>query len=173
MIALQPLKGKQTKVTMVLFIIYLLVLTWIILFKFSFSLQDISTLRSVNLIPLAGTAVRNNQLDYAELFSNVLIFVPFGLYLSMLKPTWGFLKKISPIAGVSLSFEILQYILAIGATDITDLLSNTIGGIMGIILFHVFKKIFKNKTIKFLNIVTVVGTVGIVAFLALLMIANV
>jgi len=169
----QPLKGSQRKVTIVLFIIYLLVLTWIILFKFSFSLQDISTLRSVNLIPLAGTAVRNNQLDYAELLSNVLIFVPFGLYISMLKPTWGFFAKIIPIAGVSLLFEVLQYVLAIGATDITDLLGNTLGGILGIILYLMFSKLLKNKVITVLNIITAIGTIGIVAFLAWLMLANV
>jgi len=169
----QPLRGNQKRVTMVLFIIYLLVLTWIILFKFSFSLQDISTLRSVNLIPLAGTAVRNNQLDYTELLSNVLIFVPFGLYISMLKPAWGFLKKIIPIAGVSLLFEVLQYILAIGATDITDLMGNTLGGILGIILYLIFRKLLKNKVIMVLNIITVIGTIGIVTFLAWLMLINV
>lgn len=160
MIILQKLKGKQKQLTLILFVIYLLMLTWIILFKFSFSIQDISSLRSVNLIPLKGTAVRNNQLDYVELLSNVLIFVPFGIYVSMLKPHWRFLKQLLPFIGVSLLFEIFQYVFAIGATDITDLLGNTVGGIIGIILCVIFKRVFKDKALKTLNIIAMIGTVG-------------
>lgn len=163
---------KQKKLTRVLFIIYLLVLIWIIVFKFSFSLDDISSLRSVNLVPLEGTAVRNNQYDYSELLNNVLIFMPFGLYIGMLKPNWGFLTQLLPIAGTSLLFEILQYVFAIGATDVTDLIGNTLGGALGLLFCFVFSKIFRSHSIKILNIIGVIGTVIMFSFFTLLIFAN-
>lgn len=169
---LKQIKEKHRKQTLVLFIIYLLVLTWVIVFKFSFSLQDISTLRSVNLIPLEGTAVRNNQLDYNEVLSNVFIFVPFGLYLGMLKPNWNFFMKLLPIASVSLLFEGVQYAFAIGATDITDLIGNTLGGALGIGFCFLFKKIFKIYSIKMLNGIAMFGTIGIFALFTLLILGN-
>jgi glycopeptide antibiotics resistance protein len=163
---------KQKNLTYILFILYLLVLIWIIVFKFSFSLEDIPTLRSVNLVPLEGTAVRNNQYDYGELLSNVLIFVPFGLYMSMLKPRWRFLAQLLPIAGTSLLFESLQYIFAIGATDITDLIGNTLGGVLGILFCYIFSKIFQTQSTKLLNTIASIGTIAIFALFALLMIVN-
>lgn len=36
---------------------------------------------------------------------------------------------------VTLLYEVVQYIFAIGASDITDLLGNTLGGVIGIALF--------------------------------------
>lgn len=142
------------------------------MFKFSFSIQDIPTLRSVNLIPLEGTAIRNNQLDYHELLGNVLIFVPFGLYISILKTKSGFFKKILPIAAVSLLFEGLQYILAIGATDITDLIGNTLGGAIGIGCYFLLKKIFKTQSVKISNITATVGTIIIFILFSTLFLAN-
>lgn len=126
---------NEKRMTKLLFLTYFLLLTWIIVMKMEFSFDAIYRMRSLNLIPLEGTAVYNNQLDYKEIYLNILIFIPFGLYLSMLKPDWPFLKKLFPIFLISLSFESLQYLLSIGASDITDLIGNTLGGLIGIITY--------------------------------------
>ena len=36
----------------VMFVVYFLILTWIIVFKMSFSLEELGHIRSLNLIPL-------------------------------------------------------------------------------------------------------------------------
>lgn len=162
----------QKKITKFLFIIYLLVLIWIILFKMSFSIQDLPRFRGINLIPFKGTAIVNNTLDYSEILNNILIFVPFGLYLSMLKPHESFLKKITPIAIVSLLFESIQYIFAIGGTDITDFIGNTLGGITGIAIYFVAHKVFKKQTIKIANTLATIGTVGVLTLLLMLILGN-
>ncbi|WP_240549812.1 VanZ family protein [Metabacillus dongyingensis] len=77
-----------------------------------FSFQDLPDFRGINLIPFAGSVIVNNQIDFNEIIFNVLAFIPFGIYISMLKPNWSFLKKIAVIAGVSLLFEVLQFIFA-------------------------------------------------------------
>lgn len=155
-------KNNQVKLTFGLFIVYFSVLIWIILFKMQFSFNDLPHFRGLNLIPFAGSVIKNNQLDYSEIILNMVVFIPFGLYLSMIKLNWSFWKKIIHIAGVSLLFELLQFLFAIGGTDITDLISNTLGGAVGIGFYIVFSKILKEKTNKILNILALIGTISIV-----------
>lgn len=157
-------KTRQHRITVALLIIYLIAITWIILFKMQFSLSDllqVTNFRSINLVPFEGTAVYNNQLHYTEIIYNILIFIPFGIYISILKPTWAFLLKLAPIAVVSLLFESLQYIFIIGGSDITDFLANTLGGLIGILIFFLMKKLFKNKASKALILFAILGTISI------------
>jgi len=161
-------KNNQVKLTFGLFIVYFVLLIWIIVFKMQYSLNDLPNFRGLNLIPFAGSIIKNNQLDYSEIIQNVIVFIPFGLYLSMIKPDWPFWKKSISIAGVSLSFELMQFLFAIGGADITDLIGNTLGGVVGIGSYIVFSRILKEKTIKILNILALTGTICIVLLLGLL-----
>lgn len=111
---------RQKWLTALLFVIYSTVLIWIILFKMQFSLQDISTIRYVNVIPFDKPMVTNGKINYSEMYLNALVFAPFGMYLAMLKPKWSTLIKLMVITVVSLSFEVLQYIFMIGSSDSTD-----------------------------------------------------
>jgi glycopeptide antibiotics resistance protein len=164
-------KNNQNIITAGLLVAYLFALTWIILFKMQFSFQDLrhsTDFRGINLIPFAGSVIKNNQIDIGEIILNVLAFIPFGIYISMLKPNWSFLKKIVPIAGVSLLFEVLQFIFAIGGSDITDLMGNTLGGIIGVGVYIVFCKLFSTKANKILNVLALIGTICIIALVLLL-----
>lgn len=153
---------QQRYFTAFLFAVYLLALIWIIVFKLHFSLSDIPYYRSVNLIPLKGSAY--GQLS-AEVLNNVYIFIPFGIYLSMLKGEWSFWQKTLTIAFVSITFECLQYLFAIGASDITDVIGNTLGGIIGIVIYALFHFILKSQTNKILNGIALFVTLGIPLFL--------
>src|SRR5690625_5812165 len=106
--------------TTLLLILYLIILAWIILFKMQFSIEALyqfTGFRSVNLVPFEGTAVYDGILDIGEITYNVLIFIPFGIYISMLQPNCHFLQKIIHIAVVSLLFEVFKYIFIIGSWD--------------------------------------------------------
>ena len=153
--------------------IYLLVLTWIILFKMSVSLEEIPNFRGMNFIPFEGTTIVNNQLDVSEIINNVLIFIPLGIYISLLQPTWSFLKRIAPIVATSLLFEIIQYSFAIGGMDITDLIGNTLGGTLGIFLYVVIFKLFSTKANPILLISGMIGTIGVVLDLIFFNVLNV
>ena len=165
-------KEKKNTLTIVLFMIYVLALIWIILLKLQFSFTEIDRVRSINLIPLQGSVIINGIVSLNEIFDNIIVFIPFGIYINMLKNKWSFIQKVLPIISVSLTFEVLQFIFAIGRTDITDLLGNTLGGIIGIFIYAVLLKIFKNKTIKIINTVALISTVCALAFITLLLIAN-
>lgn len=74
-----------------------------------------------------------------EILFNILIFIPFGFFMGRFSER-SFLGKWGTIFLVSLFVETLQYIFGIGATDITDIITNTSGGLMGLLLYHAFQK---------------------------------
>ena len=143
------MKSKtRSSCTMGLFTIYLFILTWIILFKLTLNFSQLDYLRNINLIPFNDSTITNGQINVKEIVYNVLVFIPVGIYITMLKPEWSFAKKITPCFLISLSFEVLQFIFAIGASDITDLMGNTLGGIIGIGIFYILKKYLKLKLLN-------------------------
>lgn len=125
-------------------------------------------------MPFGQSVVVNGKIDLDEIIGNVIVFIPAGLYLQMLKKEWKWHQKVGILAGVSLTFEIVQYIFGIGATDITDLITNTVGGILGVGLYAIFRKICQTeeKTNRLLNLLGGIGTSFMLLFLLILIIAN-
>ena len=81
---------------------------------------------------------------WTEMFANIVVFVPFGFFLSeFLSMTKRFgassafsaRRRIGLVAlaafGLSLCIESLQLILRLGVFEITDLVLNTVGGVIG------------------------------------------
>ena len=165
-------------VTVILLVVYLVVLTWIIVCKMEtdFTLLGNMQYRNINLIPFAGSLIKNGKADISEILMNIAAFVPFGVYISMLCERWGFWKKVLPVFCVSLAYEVLQYIFGIGASDITDLLGNTFGGVIGIAFYAILAKLFRKcrqgTLHKVLNVIFAVGTVAVVLFLGVLITVN-
>ena len=60
----------------------------------------------------------------------------------------------------------------IGASDITDLLANTLGGVIGMGVFFILSKIFKAKVNKVVNIFSLIGAIILVIFICLLLLLN-
>lgn len=160
---------KRNTLTIVLFIVYILLLTGVILFKLPFYSEKISDgIRVINLIPFQGSFAENGVILLREIIQNILIFIPLGIYIYMIKYEWLFMKKVIPIIGLSLSFEAIQFIFAIGRTDVTDLFDNTLGGIIGIGISAILFKIFKNRTVKIVNMLALVLTICVVLRFAFL-----
>jgi glycopeptide antibiotics resistance protein len=91
--------------------------------------------------------------------------VPLGLLLSVNFDKVIFWKKLLFILLLSISVEITQYALAIGRTDITDVLTNTFGGYLGLALYGLCQKhIDREKLTRF---IVITGTILIVLFLLL------
>ncbi|HEX2533137.1 MAG TPA: VanZ family protein [Chitinophagaceae bacterium] len=155
--------------TRVLLVIYLVVLNWILVFKLGTRFSYSGT-RSVNFIPFSRLLVLNGRPDAGELILNVLVFVPLGIYAGILFPKWGFGKKLFFFFLVSLGVECLQFFLAVGASDITDILTNTSGGVTGLLVYKGLEKTFRNReaALRFINGMAAVGTVAIIVFLVLL-----
>lgn len=163
---------SSKKITLGLFIVYLLGLTWVIVFKTQFSLGSLPEMRSINLIPFAESVFVNGKTDYTEVIQNALIFVPYGIFISALMDKRSFAVKILPIILTSLVFETIQFVFAIGASDITDIIANTIGGIIGITIAFIFSKMFKDNWKKIINGFCLVGGIILISFVVIVLIAN-
>ena len=80
--------------TTVLFIIYLVALFWILLFKLGVHFSNMGKINSINLIPFSKPSMSNGRTDFSEMILNVMIFVPIGLYVGILFKKWNFVKKL-------------------------------------------------------------------------------
>ena len=83
-------------------------------------------------------------------------------------------KNIYKIIMVSLIFEVSQYIFGIGASDITDIITNTIGGVIGIGIYMIIKKVFKddNKIKNFITICSMLVMIPVAIIVILLFMYN-
>ena len=86
-----------------------------------------------------------------------------GIYLSLLIKKTSVRVYTIMIALISLVVEILQYIFALGVADIDDLILNTIGGFIGIILFRKIHAIYQDKSKDVITILAPIG--GGIAFI--------
>ncbi len=143
----------NNKTTMILFlftsIIYALVLCRGLLFKYVSISELFSPDRyeyiGYNFIPFNGSGMSYR----IDLIINTLLFVPFGFLLSIKanKTLKGLLLMFVPI-GASIIFESLQYLLHLGAADITDTIMNTIGGCAGFSAYWLSYKLFGTRPDK-------------------------
>ncbi|MER2192455.1 MAG: VanZ family protein [Solibacillus sp.] len=120
---------------------------WSVLLFYSYLLIDTVFLardarRSINLVPFDMIAQQGFSLN---VYGNILMFVPLGLYIANSMKPFRFWKVLVAIVGTSFAIEVLQYVFKRGASDIDDLLLNTAGGLIGIFIYYVFKLAFKSK----------------------------
>ena len=81
------------KLTALLLVIYLAALFWIIVLKLNISFSYKGT-RNVNLIPFREPLLYNGRIDFNEIFLNILIFIPLGLYVGILFKKLSITRKI-------------------------------------------------------------------------------
>ena len=84
--------NRQRNLTKILFIIYIVILVWILLFKMSFSIDELYKNRNINIIPFMGSVIVNGKIDTSEIINNIIVFIPVGIYVCMLKKDWSILK---------------------------------------------------------------------------------
>ena len=143
------------------FAMYLLLLLWLVLFKFSFDITDVlfnHQASGINLIPFA-----DSHTHLREMIDNVAVFIPFGLLLSVLFTRLTLWRKLGIIAGFSATVELLQFVLAIGLSDITDVIANTFGGLIGLVTYKLAGKYIDHKKLDVF--ICAAGLVLMAAFL--------
>lgn len=103
-------------------------------------------LETVNLIPF-----RDLRLNYygavREIFLNIIMMIPFGFLYPIIRKV-GILKTVTVVFLFSLTIESTQLLsafwggLASRSFDVTDLITNTFGGLVGYLFFSTLKPIF-------------------------------
>ncbi len=169
----------------IIFMLYLMCLTKIILFKYSSSIDVIENIfkgelngfRSINIIPL------NSIIDFIKIISegyftrgfnniigNIFVFVPLGYFLTMLfKKTKKLRYTILFSLIFSLIYESLQYFLYLGSADIDDIILNLLGAIIGFVFYKVIERYTREKLYiqyYFTIIISIIGFI-IAGYLAI------
>jgi glycopeptide antibiotics resistance protein len=159
----------RTGTLTVLFGVYLVLLVWTVLWKLGVPFVGDGAERVVKLVPLVATATTGAS-DPVEVAENLLVFVPFGLYLGLLAPSWAWWRAAGVVAATSLALEVGQYALAVGSSDVTDVVVNTAGGVVGLGLAALVRRRLAQRTTAVVTRICAIGTalalVAVALFLA-------
>jgi glycopeptide antibiotics resistance protein len=115
-------------------IVYAFFLVWAILWKCGIPFIGDGSERTINLLPFNGNT-------RWELEFNVAVFMPFGFCLAAVMRKLTLPKLVLATLTASLVLETIQFALAVGRSDVTDLLMNIIGGVIGIAAHLVLSKL--------------------------------
>jgi len=167
-----------------MFIFYVILFLSIIVFKYVSPLELLSNnrpdYRSTNLVPfrtirsyLTGNADISRTVILNNVLGNIGLFIPLGIYLQLFKRNKRIPASFLTILIISLSVEIIQFIFAIGAADVDDILLNCMGGIIGILCYRLLTVFMKDDN-KIRTAVTICSSiVGIpLLFLTILLLIN-
>jgi glycopeptide antibiotics resistance protein len=140
---------KLQKFGWVLFLVYLIALTYFTFFAESLGRTGNGQTYSYNLElfkEIKRFYTYRHQLGFEAVFlnlaGNVLAFMPFGFFLPVVSRR-GRKWYNAFMLGFLLSFciETVQLVFKVGSFDVDDLLLNTIGGVLGFLLYKRVQKI--------------------------------
>ena len=104
--------------------------------------------RSLNLVPFRGlqeTWGMPEPKKIAQTAANVVMFIPLGLMMPVeFRRMRNFWKTALSLALFSFAIEFTQYFTGRSA-DIDDLMLNTLGGMLGYLIFFVVSRLFWKK----------------------------
>ncbi|WP_147535471.1 VanZ family protein [Bacillus marasmi] len=106
-------------------------------------------LANSNLIPFQNTLIYINGSDRFNLdiiinntLGNILVFLPLGIFLPLLfKKYRSYSNLFLHSLLLSLSIEIIQFSMQIGQFDIDDIILNTVGAILGLLIYDMVVKL--------------------------------
>lgn len=145
----------------VAFGLYLILLIWVIGLKMNaewlpevgVELRSLSFKNRSALIPFKTFFDRGLYFN-DDYFFNVLIYIPMGLILPFIfkKPWVSFIL----IVLSSAIFEVSQLFTGFGGCDTTDLICNILGGVLGMMVYYIFRKKVPDKAINITNLVVII-----------------
>lgn len=133
------------------FFLYVVFLCWAVLFKCSIpSITNMIHYRVVNWRLFYPASEYHSPIVIFEQFCNFMVFIPFGFYLEYRNRKFG--KNALYAFLLSFLFETLQYVFAIGISDATDVLMNTLGAVAGQVIMTFLLKVSEEKAEYALNL---------------------
>lgn len=118
------------------------------------NIVGIPTIRELIRLSRLGESFFNpniNLIPFSDGFSfsfvlNIFLFIPLGFLCPLISKSYQRVKNILFIGcGLSFSIEIVQLFTLYRATDIDDLITNTVGTLIGYFYFRLTQKLFITK----------------------------
>ncbi len=145
---------KRTKLLLeVCFIIYIILLFYFLFFSDKFGRTTSRQEYTYNIIPFQEIRrfIKYREIIGFESFmvniaGNILAFCPFGFFLPILNDKKRGMLYVTLVSfEFSLLIELVQLITRVGSYDIDDIILNTIGGILGYIIYCICYFIWKRR----------------------------
>ncbi|MFL0245612.1 VanZ family protein [Candidatus Clostridium stratigraminis] len=157
----------------IIFLIKLLFLSRVSLLELFNSQRTLD--RSINIIPfhsikeyIFSSSSTIKRFAFSNLVGNILIFIPLGIYLPLLKKDKRVITNLLLIFIVSLFVEIIQGLLGVGASDIDDIILNCLGGLVGILGYKFLLLLLRDEKKVRTTITILSAVIGLPALLFLL-----
>lgn len=157
----------ESVVIWVAFALYLVFLLKLLLFS-----RVPGSERSLNLVPFASITnylvgpANVQRFAFANLAGNILAFVPLGAYLAFLRRRVRIWSSLLVVAAVSVAVEILQWVFAVGTSDIDDVILNCVGGLLGVLAVVGLRRGLGRDRVRTALAVVSVVAVPVLCFLA-------
>jgi Glycopeptide antibiotics resistance protein len=147
--------NKWHELLLLLFITFCAGLTTQTILPHNFNLEFLEfSLDNFNITPFSTIIemfTKSPQVAAVNIIGNIVMFAPFGFFPSLLWRKFHLGKAAWLTFNISFCIEIVQLFIKGRATDIDDLILNTLGGIVGWCVYWLFIKIFPKFSEKFLS----------------------
>lgn len=162
-------RNQYYTIAVVTFIFYLIFLTQAIVYKFNLAqLTPNKVVKSIIWIPFysykTGSFIFIGTLkNVLERLFNVVAFIPYGIYLAILFPRERMRKLVLPIFLTTLAYEIFQFFSGYGYCETLDLINNTLGGFIGLVIGKkLVNKYMTHRSVALVNTITLIILVPLV-----------
>lgn len=146
-------RKKSRTVAGILFLIYFFVLFYFLFFSEEMGRTYSERVYHYNLVPFKeiGRFIRyrnvlGRKAVVLNLVGNVVAFMPFGAFLPIFSARCRrILCTVWYSFELSLVVELLQLIFKVGSFDVDDLLLNTVGGMLGFLVYFLAVRAWRGK----------------------------
>ena len=134
-------KRKYTKAVRLLFYLYIILLSYFLFFSERYGMQEYRS--NLVLFKEIKRFIRYRELlgigsFVINILGNVFAFAPFGFMLPLLNKKYRHFFYVAFLSFIfSLVVETVQLATKVGIFDVDDILLNSIGGIVGYLLFAI------------------------------------
>ncbi len=138
----------------ILFSVYLALLVWAILWKFAAPWigESAGLYHPIKLVPFVGSGDAGASAPL-EVLANILLFLPFGIYLRLFAVRrW---IAVAVMIAASVALETVQHLISTGTFDLADVIANAAGGVLGLLI---------PATARVMLVFTIAAVVGVAAF---------
>lgn len=128
---------------LVLLLLYLMVVAYVTLFSRS---EGHSTAILLRFDSFSEALQKKSLEPLQHVFLNAIMFIPIGFLFSMIHDSFDSFFFVAPL-GLMMStlIEATQMFLTIGQCDVEDILANTMGTIVGLIIFRIYRLFFAKE----------------------------
>ena len=161
----------QRRLLLALFVGYLVLLTWIVLWKTEAPYVGEAAFlpHPFKWVPFVSNAEAGPS-EPGEVVANVLLFMPFGVYLGLIASRWRWWQSLVVFVAASLLLEIAEHYLSLGSFDSTDVIANAAGGLAGLGVLVLARRQLGERTAevvtKAMAAVTVLSVIVLAVYVA-------